>query len=259
MLPAPSSTVPELPPMSSAGRRERYGAVALMIVVTILGWAFLLLSPFGASGMPMNANWGIGTVVAVFLMWGVMMAAMMMPSAMPMVLTFVRLASRSTGAGRAAMLFGLAYLAVWSAFSGLATGIHWGLQASGILSPMMVSRSLGLTAAILLVAGLFQFSPLKASCLTRCRDPMTFLMSEWRSGPAGAWVMGLRHGVFCVGCCWALMGVLFVVGVMNLPWVALIAVLVALEKMAPHGVMVARLNGVAMMAAGVLTLASLTV
>ena len=147
-------------------------------------------------------------------------------------------------------VFAGAYLAMWAAFSVGAVGLHWALQAAGLISPMMVSTDATLTAALLLIAGVFQLTPIKSACLTRYRSPISFLLTEWRKGLDGAFVMGLRHGVFCVGCCWALMLLLFVGGVMNLPLVALLAIGVAVEKLAPRGDVIARAIGGALVAGG---------
>ena len=136
-----------------------------------------------------------------------------------------------------------AYVLMWAGFSSLAAVMHWALQAAGLLSSMMVSVDPLLTAVLLITAGAFQFTPLQTACLTRCRSPVSFLMTEWRKGRVGAFVMGMRHGMYCIGCCWALMSLLFVIGVMNLPMVAMIAIAVALEKLAPKGVWIARAIG----------------
>jgi predicted metal-binding membrane protein len=179
----------------------------------------------------------------------VMMAAMMLPSALPMILAFIKLGSDAAGVARARS-FVAAYLLVWCAFSVAASVAQWALQAAGWVDPMIVSRSVGLTAALLLIAGLYQFSPLKRICLSSCRTPMAFLLGEWRAGVSGAFVMGLRHGLFCLGCCWALMALLFVGGAMNLAWVAALSITVAVEKLAPHGERLAWLLGAALIATG---------
>ena len=151
------------------------------------------------------------------------------------------------------------YLLVWSGFSAAATLANWGLHANSLLSSMMgTSTSSYLGGALLMTAGAFQWSPLKSACLTHCRSPLGFLMSDWREGTGGALRMGLRHGAYCVGCCWTLMGLLFVLGVMNLLWIAALAAFVLLEKVAPGGRRFSRGTGLllfgwgALMAAGVL-------
>jgi predicted metal-binding membrane protein len=144
---------------------------------------------------------------------------------------------------------------VWLAFSGAATAFQWLLQSMGWVDPMIVSTSAWLTALLLLLAGIYQFSPLKRVCLANCRTPLGFLLGEWRSGTAGAFRMGVRHGLFCAGCCWALMALLFVGGVMNLAWIAALSVVVAIEKMAPHGDRWGLALGALLVAAGLVKLA----
>jgi predicted metal-binding membrane protein len=153
-------------------------------------------------------------------------------------------------------LFVLGYLAIWTGFSLLATLAQWGLHAAALLSPEAVSTSPVLGSALLTAAGVYQWSPLKHACLRRCRSPLGFLMTEWREGPGGALIMGLRHGVFCVGCCWALMALLFITGVMNLLWIAAIAGFILIEKVIPAGEYVARLAGLLLIGFGILMVAN---
>ena len=149
-----------------------------------------------------------------------------------------------------ARAFVAAYLAVWSAFSAAAALAQWGLQSAGWVDPMAASTAVPLSAGLLAIAGLYQFSPLKRTCLARCRSPMGFLLGDWRPGIPGAWAMGLRHGLNCLGCCWALMALLFVGGVMNLPWVAALAIVVAIEKIVPGGQRLGQALGIALIVAG---------
>jgi len=235
-------------------RRESVLLVTLM-TAALLGWAFLawavldMTNPLAHLMMPMSADWSVPTAMAVFLMWSVMMAAMMLPSAVPMFLMFAQLARRG-GRWAATWVFVSAYVVMWAGFSLAAAAVHWMFQAMGLISSMVVSVNPLLTAALLIGAGVFQFTPLKSACLTRCRSPVSFLMAEWRKGLSGAFVMGVRHGVYCVGCCWALMALLFVVGVINLPMVALVAIAVGLEKLAPKGQWIARGTGIALVLGG---------
>jgi predicted metal-binding membrane protein len=164
-----------------------------------------------------------------FWMWAAMMIAMMTPSAAPMVFTFSRMSRSGAGSGVTGA-FLLGYLALWTGFSVLAAAAHTVLDHSRLLSPMGVSTSPVLSAALLIVAGLYQFSPWKSACLSKCRAPLGFLMTEWREGWKGAFVMGLRHGLYCAGCCWLIMALLFVVGIMNLAWIAALTVIVLAEK-----------------------------
>ena len=198
--------------------------------------------------------WGSSTVVLLFLMWAVMMVAMMVPSAVPMIQVFLAVNERRQKSSRQLVPVGaflLGYLVVWTAFSAAATLAQWGLHKAALLSPMMVATSPVVSGGLLLAAGIFQWTPLKRSCLSGCRSPLSFLMSEWRDGAAGSFSMGLRHGAYCVGCCWALMALLFVVGVMNLLWVAAIALFVIAEKILPRGEIIGHIAGVALVAAGI--------
>ena len=143
------------------------------------------------------------------------------------------------------------YLIAWLLFSLAATALQWGLERTGLVHGMMMwSNSRVLSAAFLLSAGLYQLSPLKTVCLDHCRSPAGFLSAHWRKGPAGALRMGMDHGLYCVGCCWFLMLLLFVGGIMNLVWIAGLAIFVLLEKLLPHGVPVARASGIVMLLAG---------
>ena len=208
-------------------------------LVFVVSWAFVawmtldMSHPAVRLAMPFDTAWSPVTALAVFVMWGGMMVAMMLPSAAPMILAFDGLERRDAPGGRAtsrSLAFGGAYLLVWIGFSAFAAGVQWGLQASGMLTPMIVSSSEGLTAGLLILAGLYQLTPLKQACLKRCRTPLGFLMAEWRDGTGGAFAMGLKHGLYCAGCCWALMLLLFAAGVMNPVWIAFLTLAVALEK-----------------------------
>ncbi|WP_255428099.1 DUF2182 domain-containing protein [Ramlibacter cellulosilyticus] len=227
----------------------------LAVAVALAAWALLawmaldMGHPLVQLTMPGAPDWSPANVAAIFAMWSVMMAAMMLPSALPMLLAFARMEEQPGQAGRA-RAFEAAYLAVWVGFSALATGLQWVLQWMDWVDPMIVSTSKELNAGLLLIAGAYQFSPLKRVCLARCRTPAAFLVGEWRPHVRGAWVMGLRHGAMCVGCCWALMALLFVGGVMNIAWVAALAVAVAVEKMVPGGERVAMVLGLALIAGG---------
>ena len=205
-------------------------------------------------------QWRATTVLLLFVMWAVMMVAMMVPSATPMILAFLTVNDRRTASNRPLIpvgIFLLGYLAVWTAYSALATLAEWGLHQDALLSTTMTATSPILTGGLLVGAGVFQLTPLKRACLKSCRSPLSFLMSEWREGAAGAFVMGLRHGTYCLGCCWILMALLFVAGVMNLFWVALIALLVMIEKVLPKGELLGSVAGIALVATGVARIASL--
>lgn len=249
------------PPASAPGlqkpsRSQRRSAVAVgMLALSILGWALLawmavdMDSEFAQLTMPTGPDWDLANLLAISAMWAVMMAAMMLPSALPMVLTFVDLSERRGQRSRS-LGFVAAYLLAWFAFSAAAVAAQWALQAAGWINPMIVSTSVLLNALLLLIAGLYQFSPLKHVCLARCRTPIGFLLGEWRGGALGSFLMGWRHGLFCLGCCWALMALLFVGGVMNLAWIVALSIAVAIEKLAPGGERVAAVLGVALVGAG---------
>jgi predicted metal-binding membrane protein len=208
----------------------------------------------GMGGMMMApAVWTPGYAVLVFLMWWVMMVAMMTSSAAPTVLLYAKL--HAAGAGNAtprlALVFLSGYLAVWALFGVAATALQWGLEVRRLVSPdMMAATSQGGVGVILLGAGLYQLSPLKTACLHHCRSPMRFLVERRRPGLTGAVLMGAEHGTWCVGCCWALMALLFVGGVMNLYWIAGLAVLVATEKLLRHGDRISQIVGAVLAAAG---------
>lgn len=249
--------------MAAAGTvaliRRQPRAVSLLMCVILLGWVLLawavldMSHPLAKLMMPMSSSWSVGNVLAVFIMWAVMMVAMMLPSAMPMILTFMGL-SRRKNLDVHAWIFVSAYLVIWAGFSIAATTLHWGLQATELLSPMMSSRSVGLTAFLLLVVGVVQLTPLKEACLRHCRTPMGYLLSEWESGAVGAWRMGIKHGFVCLGCCWALMGLLFVVGVMNLIWVAAMTAVIVIEKVHPSGVEISKILGWVLIVLGIFQL-----
>ena len=209
-----------------------------------------MTSPLAKLMVPMSVQWSPANIGAVSLMWVVMMAVMMLPTSMPMILTFNDL-NRLNGARARTLPFVAAYVGVWSAFGLFGVGLQWGLQVFDLTSHMIASTSAWFTSALLLIAGLFQFSRIKTACLRRCRTPMGFLLTEWRQGSAGAWVMGLRHGGYCLGCCWALMILLFVGGAMNLLWIAALMGIVIIEKLLPWGSeVIARLLGGILIFAG---------
>jgi len=230
-----------------------------------LAWAYLFYTARPMPGMDMSAMqmsgfYGVSTVTLLFLMWAVMMVAMMVPSAVPMVQAFLAVQEGRKNSSRQfvpAGVFLWGYIVVWSAFSAAATLAQWGLHKAALLSPMMVATSPVVSGGLLLAAGVFQWTPLKRACLRGCRSPLSFLMGEWREGTAGAFRMGLRHGAYCVGCCWALMALLFVVGVMNLVWIAVIAIFVMAEKVLPRGELLGHIGGVALVGAGIAVIAKI--
>jgi predicted metal-binding membrane protein len=196
--------------------------------------------------MPMGPLWGRRNILLAILMWAVMMVAMMVPSATPMVLTYDGLNRRRYGDKiryLATVVFLFGYLIVWIAFSLGATFFQFGFQAIALINSVTLSASPPLGGILLILAGVYQFTLLKDVCLSNCRTPLGFLLTEWREGKRGALIMGLRHGLYCLGCCWPLMLLLFVIGVMNLLWVALIAGIVLVEKAIPEGRWVSQVVG----------------
>ena len=268
-------------------KSDRLVVIAALAVIIAASWAYVLagagmgMSAFETSSLsmalgqsaPMPMAQGMGSVamggamgamatpvawtadyaVLMFFMWWIMMIAMMLPSAAPMVLLHAaatRKSSRAkaTGAPWAAGTFTLGYLAAWAVFSVVAVALQWRFERAGVLSPMTLNSTNALFAgAILLFAGIYQLTPLKQACLKHCRGPVDFLTRHWRPGAGGAFVMGLHHGAFCLGCCWGLMAILFFGGIMNLYWIIGLALLVLAEKALPHGPWIGRTTGVALL------------
>ncbi len=234
--------------------------VAGLVGITALSWAYVVylalhMSTMPTSGMAMPRwqPWSAVEFALMVLMWAVMMVAMMVPSASPMILTFMSVQRDRMAQGNAVVptsIFLAGYMIAWSAFSLIATLAQWGLHQAALLSPMMVGTSPVSGGLLLIAAGAYQGSRPKSICLSKCRTPLGFLLTEWRDGHRGALVMGLRHGLFCTGCCWVLMALLFVGGVMNLLWIAAIAAFVLIEKIAPQGWHVARVAGLTLMTWG---------
>jgi len=224
--------------------------MAALVVITGLSWVYLVFlsvrmsemgSPFA---MPTTSAWTGQQLLLMWTMWTVMMAGMMLPSAAPMISVYsTTIRSGTPSLHGSTALFIVGYLATWSGFAVLATGAQWALHDAALVSPMGASTSRWLGGALLLVAGVYQFTATKDVCLRQCRTPLGFLLNQWRGGGRGALVMGLRHGAVCVGCCWALMAVLFVLGVMNLWWIALVAAVVLVEKLVPSQVITRVLGG----------------
>ena len=262
-------TPPQQPTLLElALRRDRYIVLGGLAAITLLAWAYLLYLTPDMSGMDslgelgsmsmagVSVGFGPVDVVLMFLMWAVMMVGMMVPSAAPMILAFASINRRRRERGSPYVptaVFLSGYLLVWVGFSVAATVAQVALILAILGSPNMVSPIIG--GVLLLAAGAFQLSPLKSVCLRHCRTPMGFITNDWREGHRGALLMGLHHGGYCLGCCWALMGLLFLLGVMNLLWIAALAAFVLVEKVLPAGVWVGRAAGVGLLAWGVWLLA----
>jgi predicted metal-binding membrane protein len=250
-------------------RRDRVLISTCLVLITALAWGYLVRldrqmssslthgAMMAQMGMTTDMAWTATDVFFTFAMWTVMMVGMMLGPASPVLLLFAGMHAGRTkrGVPLAVLVFGLGYVTVWVGFSACAALGQWVLHQTAVLSPVMAASNPILGGAILVAAGAYQLTPLKGTCLMHCRSPLGFLMTNWRDGTIGAFQMGLLHGVYCLGCCWALMCVLFVVGVMNLVWVAALAVFVLVEKIAPAGGILARLAGALMIAFGVLFLA----
>ena len=244
--------------------RDRLLVVAALCAVIAGSWGYLLsgagMDRHEMDGMTMPAmrmQWSAGYFALMAGMWATMMAAMMLPSAAPMILLHASICRRRAPEGaplHASALFILGYLAIWIAFSLVATMLQWALAAATLLSPMMQTTSKTVAAALFIAAGVYQWTPLKQACLRRCRSPLDFVMAYWREGAWGSFAMGLRHGAFCLGCCWLLMLLLFAGGLMNLAWVAGLAVFVLVEKLAPAGHWIGYAAGLLLVAWGVFAL-----
>lgn len=253
-------------------RRERLLALAGTVVLCLLAWRYLVAEAAGMSatdamsgmegiegmagmGAPSRSP-GAAELGYLFVMWSVMMVAMMLPSALPTILLFTKLQEnrRAQSPGRAlaggTFVFVFGYLLAWTGYSAAAATTQWLLQRALLVSPMMVSVSGALSGGLLVAAGIYQLTPIKDRCIMHCRSPLSFLTSHWQEGVGGALRMGFHHGGYCVGCCWALMALLFVLGVMNLFWVLALAALVLVEKSAPRGTWLTPGVGVVLIAAG---------
>jgi predicted metal-binding membrane protein len=246
-------------------RHDRLIVAVGLAGVVALAWVYLVAGAgidMSMVDMPMEPMpWSPVYAALAFVMWWVMMIAMMVPSAAPMVLLFTaikRKQAASVSPSVEAWIFLGGYLLMWAGFSLVAALAQWGLERAGLLSMAMASTSTTLGGVILLAAGLYQFTPLKSACLRYCQSPVLFLSRHWRPGAVGALGMGFRHGGYCLGCCWFLMALLFVSGVMNLVWIAGIALYVACEKLLPLGRRLSRAAGVGLIVSGVIVLARAT-
>jgi predicted metal-binding membrane protein len=246
-------------------RHDRLIVAAGLAGAVALAWTYLA---FGAgvdmsmAGMEMEPMpWSAFDAALMFTMWWVMMIAMMVPSATPMVLLFTAIKRKqqaSASPAAEAWVFVGGYLLIWTGFSLAATLAQWGLERAGLLSMAVVSTNARFVGAILLAAGLYQFTPIKSACLRYCQSPVLFLSRHWSPDAVGALRMGIRHGGYCLGCCWFLMLLLFVTGVMNLVWIAAIALYVGCEKLLPLDQRLGRTAGVVLILAGTIVLARAT-
>jgi predicted metal-binding membrane protein len=238
-------------------RRDRGVAAVALALLTVCAWIYLFrmdtsmraaateAEMHAAMGMSGMNDWGPSDVAALFVMWVVMMVGMMLPSAAPMILLVAGTHRRQGGpyAQTRTAAFAGGYLVAWIEFSLAAALAQAALHAGALMSPLMATQSARVSGAIFLAAGIYQWLPLKHACLAHCRSPMHFVSEHWREGISGAFTLGLQHGLFCIGCCWVLMALLFAAGVMNLVWVAAIGGLVLVEKILKHGPVAGRIAG----------------
>lgn len=254
-------------------RRDRVVVSVALLVLTALAWTYLLvlavdmdmggmdmaefrMIPAGLSlMMPASAPWQPIEFMFVFVMWAVMMFGMMTPSVAPIILIYARVARQAALERQpfaATSWFAGGYLLAWIGFALAATLAQWGIERLGWLTASMTAASGTLSAVVLIAAGLYQWMPLKDACLRQCQAPLQFIQQHggFRPNAAGSLALGVRHGIYCIGCCWMLMALLFVGGVMNVLWIAVIAILVLLEKLLPAGRLITRVSGVAFLAAG---------
>ena len=230
---------------------RRASLLTLLVLLPTVSWAWIVVlardmygDMTGASAWMMTAHWDLPHLALLWLMWAVMMTAMMLPSAVPMIVLAGRAAPPRKGiAPGEHILLALGYLGAWALFSGGATALQWWLGRLLIVNPMMEVSSRTAGAMLVGFAGVYQWTPLKNACLTACQSPLALLTTRWRSGRWGAVRMGLDLGVYCVGCCWALMLLLFVGGVMNLAVIAALTLFVAFEKLASPRLHTARVSG----------------
>jgi predicted metal-binding membrane protein len=252
----------------AALRHDRAVVLGSLALVVALAWAWLLLGAGidmeemdmgGGQMMLMLPEWSLAYGLVVFAMWAVMMVAMMLPSAAPVTLLVANIVRKRAAAGgtfgTGTALFVLGYLAVWTGFAALATLLQWGLDEAGLLSDTMALADHVAAGIVLILAGVYQWTPLKDACLRHCRSPLDFLLFQWREGRLGALTSGIGHGAYCLGCCWMLMALLFVGGIMNLLWIAAVALLVLIEKTLPRGAWMGRAIGGLLVIWGAVTLA----
>lgn len=242
-----------MPFIRALPRRDLIAIIGSLAGVTLLAWLYLGSLDMSSMAAMQIRSWSAEYFLMMFLMWAIMMVGMMLPSVAPNVLIFAAVARKSAAQGNPAAPTGAfvgGYLVIWILFSLLATTAQWGLDRAALLSPMMVANSASLGAGLLVSAGVYQWLPIKDQCLRQCRSPVDFITTHWRAGVSGAFRMGLSHGSYCLGCCWVLMGLLFVGGVMNLLWIAAITLFVLLEKILPLGDAEGRVMGILMIAVG---------
>jgi predicted metal-binding membrane protein len=250
-------------------RRDRAVVAAALALIALLAWAYMIRLAhhmnMAAAGAPAHtdmaamirphpAAWSGGDAALMFFMWAVMMVAMMTPSVAPMILVHARVVRQTRERQKpfaATGWFAAGYLLAWTGFAAAATATQWALERAALLTPAMAAADDFFGGAVLIAAGVYQWTPFKDACLRECQAPLVFLQRHGlRADVRGSLALGARHGLYCIGCCWALMLILFVGGAMNLLWIAIIAVLVLLEKVVPAGQLLSRAAGAGLIAAG---------
>ncbi len=245
------------PASAALPRRDRIVIAAALAAITALSWLYMYrqMQPMAdmAEIMPATfAPWHAADFALNFLFWWAMMPGMMLPSAAPMIMMFAAINRKKRGRAEPYVptaVFTAGYLAAWGVFGAVATLADWGLERAALISPATGALGPLLAAAVLAAAGLYQLTPLKTACLAHCRSPLDFVLNHWHDGPTGALRMGFEHGLYCLGCCWFLMALLFAAGIMSLLWMAVIAAFVLVEKLFPAGQWIARAGGLAMLVA----------
>ncbi|MPZ55115.1 MAG: DUF2182 domain-containing protein [Rhizobiales bacterium] len=266
--------------LESVLRRDRAVVVVSLAVLTMMAWAYVLwlmnemsmsgmempdmrmsANPFGAAMIPALQPWTAAEFVLMFAMWVIMMVGMMTPSAAPMILIYARVGRQAAIQGKplaATGFFAGGYLLAWTGFSLLATVSQWALERAVLVTPMMASANDVFGGLVLTAAGAYQWTPLKDACLKQCQTPLMFIQRHggFRRDPLGSLSIGFQHGLYCVGCCWTLMALLFVGGIMNIVWIAGLAIFVLLEKITPAGRIISRSVGLLLIGWGALLLTS---
>ncbi len=236
--------------------RDHAAILLALIGLAAVSWLYIYLqmSPMDEMAMPVAFSpWTAADFALNVAIWWVMMPGMMLPSAAPMILTFATVNRRKLTRGQPFVptaVFTTGYLIAWGLFGIAATLADWGLEQTALMSPMTQRLSPALGAAVIIVAGVYQLTPFKYVCLTHCRSPFDFALNHWHDGLVGALRMGFEHGLYCLGCCWFLMALLFAAGTMSLLWMAAITAFVLVEKLFPAGQRIARVSGLAMIAFG---------
>lgn len=253
-------------PLVSVLKKDRIIVLIALFILSVLSWLYIIylynqMYPMNMDAlffaMPMTPQWSRTDFVLLFLMWFVMMIAMMTPSVTPLVIIFTlinrkRQQQQNPYISSGYLLSG--YFLIWAAFSLFATLLQWLLQRASLLNPEMITTSKVLGGIILIAAGIFQFTPLKNTCLSNCRSPIGFIHQHWKDGKGGAIRMGIQNGVYCLGCCWILMILLFVSGIMNILWIAIISLFVLIEKFLSSVKVISFIVGIALIAYGIIVL-----